>query len=78
MRPHGGFYYVGKAPALVFDTGVPFGLTPRQHNAWMYHGGGIELMRGVYGAFDVVQLRAATPAPRWAAGTARRSNRSRT
>ncbi|WP_218575049.1 TRAP transporter substrate-binding protein [Reyranella sp. CPCC 100927] len=51
-----GFFYIGKQPALVFDTGVPFGLTPRQHNAWMQHGGGLELMREVYAAFNVIQF----------------------
>lgn len=51
-----GFYYVGKESALVFDTGVPFGMTPRQHNAWMSHGGGLELMRGVYDKFNTVQI----------------------
>lgn len=53
-----GFYYLGKEPALVFDTGVPFGLTPRQHSAWLYHGGGMADMREVYGKFNVVQLPA--------------------
>jgi TRAP-type mannitol/chloroaromatic compound transport system substrate-binding protein len=51
-----GFYYIGKEPALVFDTGVPFGMSPRQHSAWMYHGGGLELMREIYAKFNVVQI----------------------
>ncbi|MEJ7931423.1 TRAP transporter substrate-binding protein DctP [Ramlibacter sp. AN1015] len=51
-----GFYYIGKEPALVFDTGVPFGMSPRQHTAWMLHGGGLELMRDVYAKFNVVQI----------------------
>lgn len=51
-----GFYYIGKEPALVFDTGVPFGMNPRQHTAWMTHGGGLELMRQVYAKFNVVQI----------------------
>ncbi|MDW8090563.1 MAG: ABC transporter substrate-binding protein, partial [Meiothermus sp.] len=42
------YYYVGKAQALAFDTAVPFGLTARQQNAWMYHGGGIELFRPIF------------------------------
>ncbi|MDP3625399.1 MAG: TRAP transporter substrate-binding protein DctP [Hydrogenophaga sp.] len=53
-----GFYYAGKDPALVFDTGLPFGLTPRQHNAWLKYGGGMELMREIYGRFNVVQIPA--------------------
>jgi TRAP-type mannitol/chloroaromatic compound transport system substrate-binding protein len=38
------YYYVGKDPTFAFDTAVPFGLNGRQQNAWMYHGGGRELM----------------------------------
>jgi TRAP-type mannitol/chloroaromatic compound transport system substrate-binding protein len=51
-----GFYYVGKESALVFDTGVPFGMTPRQHTGWMMQGGGMELMREVYARFGVIQI----------------------
>ncbi|AYQ27756.1 MULTISPECIES: TRAP transporter substrate-binding protein [unclassified Polaromonas] len=51
-----GFYYIGKEPALVFDTGVPFGMGPRQHDAWMNHGGGLELMGEIYNRFNVVQI----------------------
>jgi TRAP-type mannitol/chloroaromatic compound transport system substrate-binding protein len=51
-----GFYYIGKEPALVFDTGVPFGMNPRQHNAWMNQGGGRALMDEIYQRFDVVQI----------------------
>lgn len=53
-----GFYYIGKMPALVFDTGVPFGMTPRMHTAWMRTGGGLELMRELYAEFNVVQFPA--------------------
>lgn len=53
-----GFYYIGKEPALVFDTGVPFGMNPRQHSAWMMHGGGLDVMREVYAKFNVVQIPA--------------------
>src|SRR5574340_1590521 len=38
-----GYYYVGKNLALAFDCAVPFGLTARQQNAWMYAGGGISV-----------------------------------
>lgn len=51
-----GFYYLGKESTLVFDTGVPFGMNPRQHTAWMMQGGGLELMREVYARFHVVQI----------------------
>src|SRR3990172_1633274 len=36
------YYYVGKNMAFAFDCAVPFGLTARQQNAWMYSGGGLK------------------------------------
>ncbi len=51
-----GYYYVGKNLALAFDTAVPFGLTARQQNAWMYAGGGIEALRALYAKYNVVQF----------------------
>lgn len=51
-----GFYYIGKEPALVFDTGAPFGMNPRQHTAWMEQGGGLALMREIYARYKVVQI----------------------
>lgn len=53
-----GFYYLGKNPALIFDTGVPFGLTPRQHAAWWSFGNGRKLMEEVYAGFNVVPIPA--------------------
>ncbi|MGQ9735384.1 MAG: TRAP transporter substrate-binding protein [Thermaceae bacterium] len=50
------YYYVGKAQVLAFDTSVPFGLTARQQNAWMYHGDGIELFRSIFADFGIIQF----------------------
>ena len=52
------YYYTGKDPALAFDAGVPFGLTTRQQLAWLYRGGGLELMNERFAAFDVVTFPA--------------------
>ena len=52
----GGYYYVGKSPALAFDTCVPFGLTAREQNAWLSAGGGLELLREVYADFGVLNF----------------------
>jgi TRAP-type mannitol/chloroaromatic compound transport system substrate-binding protein len=38
------YYYWGKDPTYALGTTVPFGLNYRQMNAWLYHGGGIDLM----------------------------------
>ena len=43
-----GFYYIGKNKAFAFDAALPFGLNSRQQNAWLYHGGGLELVRDLY------------------------------
>ena len=72
------YYYFGKDPTFAFGTAVPFGLNTRQQNAWMYYGGGMELMNEFYKKYNVYGFPAATPAARWAAGSARRSRASTT
>ncbi len=52
------YYYVGKNPAFAFDTTVPFGLNTRQHNAWMYAGGGLELIRELYKDYGCISFPA--------------------
>jgi len=54
-------YYIGKNPALIFDGSLPFGLTPRQHNAWLLFGDGRKLMDEIYDSFNVVALPAGNP-----------------
>jgi TRAP-type mannitol/chloroaromatic compound transport system substrate-binding protein len=41
-------FFIGKNPAYAFDSGLAFGLNNRQQNAWMYHGGGLELVREMF------------------------------
>jgi len=50
------YYYVGKNPAFAFDTALPFGMNCRQQNAWMYYGGGMELMRGLFKSYNIVNF----------------------
>src|SRR5216684_4805509 len=50
------YYYVGKDPTFVFDTAVPFGLNTRQHIAWVYYGGGLELMREFYKDYNMTSF----------------------
>ncbi|WP_448187235.1 TRAP transporter substrate-binding protein [Azospirillum sp. sgz301742] len=52
------YYYVGKDPTLGFDSAMPFGLNARQQMAWMSHGGGLEIMREVFKAYNIVQFPA--------------------
>lgn len=51
-------YYIGKEAALIFDGSLPFGLTPRQHHAWLQFGGGRALVDEVYDKFNVVSFQA--------------------
>ena len=48
MAQTASYYYFGKDPTFAFGTAVPFGLNARMQNAWMYHGGGMELMNDFY------------------------------
>ena len=38
------YYYTGISPVQQFGTAVPFGLNQRQQNAWLYQGGGLEIL----------------------------------
>lgn len=48
------YYYWGKDPTFAFGTAVPFGLNARQQNAWMYDGGGMDLMNGFYATHNLI------------------------
>ena len=41
-------YYIGKEPAMIFDGSLPFGLTPRQHSAWLLFGDGRKVAKYYY------------------------------
>ena len=47
------YYYFGKDPTFAFGTAVPFGLNSRMQNAWMYFGGGMELMNDFYKKYNI-------------------------
>lgn len=46
--------YIGKNTALTFDTGLSFGLSARQHNAWIHYGGGMKMLRELYKKYNIV------------------------
>src|SRR5215208_5844201 len=52
------YYYFGKDPTFAFGTSVPFGLNARLQNAWMYFGGGAELMNDFYKKFNIYAIPA--------------------
>lgn len=53
------YYYIGKSPVTAFGTALPFGLTARQQNAWLFEGGGLDLLQQYYrDRFNVIQFPA--------------------
>ena len=53
------YYYVGKSPITAFGTAMPFGLTSRQQDAWLFEGGGLEMLQAVYAEkFNTIQFPA--------------------
>ncbi len=56
---HGAAYYwKGKSEAAQFFSAVPFGLNAQEMNAWLYHGGGMELWAETYKPFGLIPTAA--------------------
>jgi TRAP-type mannitol/chloroaromatic compound transport system substrate-binding protein len=58
MGHSGAYYWKGKSEAAPFFCAVPFGLNAQEMNAWLYHGGGLELWRELYATFNLVPFPA--------------------
>jgi TRAP-type mannitol/chloroaromatic compound transport system substrate-binding protein len=56
-------YWRGVLPAAPIFSAVPFGMLPTAHKTWMYHGGGMELWREVYGRHAIVPFMAGNTGP---------------
>src|SRR5436190_1262354 len=52
------YYFVGKNKAFAFDTTLPFGLNQREQNAWIYYGGGQDLVRAFFRDFGFISFPA--------------------
>ncbi len=53
------YYYLGKSWVMGFGSSVPFGLSASQQNAWLYHGGGLQILQEFYAKkFNVIQFPA--------------------
>ena len=50
------YYYLGKDMTFGFDCAVPFGLNARQQNAWLYHGGGLQLLRQFFKEYNIYNI----------------------
>ena len=52
---HGSpYYWAGKVPEAQFFSSVPFGMTAKGMNAWLYNAGGLELWNEIYKPFDLM------------------------
>ena len=56
MNAANAYFWAGKIPAAQYFTTVPFGMNTQGTNAWMYHGGGIELWNELYAAHGLVAM----------------------
>lgn len=50
------YFYIGKEPAFGFGTALPFGLSSRAQNAWLYEGGGQEMLDEFYASYGLISL----------------------
>ncbi|HEX2136369.1 MAG TPA: TRAP transporter substrate-binding protein [Microvirga sp.] len=56
MAHTASYYYVGKDPTFALGTAIPFGLNARQMNAWLYHGGGNDLLNEFFAKHGIYAL----------------------
>ena len=52
------YYYFGKDPTFTFGTDLPFGMNVRMRNAWLYHGGGLDLINEFHKGYNTLFLPA--------------------
>ncbi len=53
MGHSASYYWKGKDISTTIFTTVPFGMTASEQSAWLYYGGGMELMQKCYDKFNV-------------------------
>ena len=51
-------YWKGKSPTAQFFSGLPFGFSGQEMDAWLYHGGGMQLWQELYADFGLVPAAA--------------------
>lgn len=56
-------YWVGRNEAFAFFSAVPFGPDAAEYGAWMYHGGGRELMNELYAPHGIKPMICGVIAP---------------
>jgi TRAP-type mannitol/chloroaromatic compound transport system substrate-binding protein len=50
------YYYFGKDDTFVFMSALPFGMNMRLQNAWLQHGGGMELINDFLKSYNVTMF----------------------
>ena len=53
MGHSASYYWKGKDATTAIFTTVPFGMNADEQNAWLYYGGGLQLMQKLYDKFGV-------------------------
>jgi TRAP-type mannitol/chloroaromatic compound transport system substrate-binding protein len=56
MGQTGSYFYIGKDMGFAFGTAIPWGMNSRQQSAWMYRGGGLEVMNEMYAKYGIFAL----------------------
>ncbi len=56
-------YEQGKVPASALFGAVPFGMNPWEFSAWMYYGGGDELLKEIFAPHNVVPIYCGVVSP---------------
>jgi len=54
MGHSASYYWKGKDITTTLFTTTPFGMTTAEQNAWLYYGGGMDLMQKTYDKFNVL------------------------
>lgn len=56
MNAANAYFWAGKVPAAQYFTAVPFGMNTQGMNAWIYHGGGLQLWNELYAAHGLMAM----------------------
>lgn len=56
MGHSGSYYWKGKIPSSPIFGAIPFGMTATELNAWLHHGGGLELWKEMYQPFGIIPM----------------------
>src|SRR5262245_49330575 len=52
------YYFFGKDDTFVFASALPFGMNPRMQNAWLLHGGGLDLLNEFLKSYNAYMIPA--------------------